>query len=199
LLVLAFARPYFATHDPAAASSARKSVVVLIDNSLSMRSGDRFDRAKAQAASLLGTLRSSDSCFLVAFSDTSSVLNQPHTDRKALASLIEGLKPSFRRTDFGQALKLGGQLLSSTPNEIQEIHVISDFQQSGWNQEAAGVTVPERVKIVPHRIEDSGRGNASVARVEIVETGQRGQTAIKVAARVTSSEKLSAPITLQVN
>jgi len=199
LLVLAFARPYFATHDPAAASSARKSVVLLLDNSLSMRSGDRLDRAKAEALKVLGTLRDSDSCFVVSFSDTSAALNQPHAERKVLASLIQELRPSFRRTDFAQALKLGSQLLGSTPNEVQEIHLISDFQQSGWNQEAAGVAIPERVKIVPHRIESSAKGNASVTRVEIAETAAGGQTAIKVAARVASSEKLSAPITLQVN
>ena len=199
LLVLAFARPYLATHDPVAASSARKSVVVLLDNSLSMRSGGRMDRAKAEAIKVLGTLRDSDSWFVVAFSDTSSVLNQPHAERKTLVSLVQDLKPSFRRTDFGQALKMGAQLLGSAPNEIQEIHLVSDFQQSGWNQEAAAVTIPERVKIVPHRIEGSGEGNASVAHLEIAEDGAHGQTEVKVAARIASSEKLSAPITLQVN
>ncbi len=199
LLVLAFARPYLATHDPAAASSARRSVVVLLDNSLSMRSGGRMDRAKAEAVKVLGTLRDSDSCFVVAFSDTSSVLNQPHAERTTLVSLVQDLKASFRRTDFGQALKMGAQLLGSTPNEIQEIHLVSDFQQSGWNQEAAPVAIPERVKIVPHRIEGSGGGNASVVHLEIAEAGAHGQTDIKVAARVASSEKLSAPITLQVN
>jgi len=200
LLVLAFARPYFATHDPAAATSARKSVVVLLDNSLSMRSGDRLNRAKTEAVNVLGTLRDSDSCFLVAFSDTAAVLNQPHTERKALISVVQDVRPSFRRTDFAQALKLSSQLLSATPNEIQEIHLISDFQQSGWNQESAGLAIPEKVKVVPHRIGDERAGdNASVTRVEIAETGERGQTAIKVAARVASNQKLSAPVTLKVN
>ncbi len=199
LVVLAFARPFFATHDPAAAVSPRKSVVVLLDNSLSMRAGDRFERAKAEAANILGTLRDRDSCFVVAFSDTSSVLNQRHTERKALTSYIRDLKPSFRRTDFGQALKLGSQLLSSAPNEVQEIHLISDFQQSGWNQKAAVVSVPEKVKIVPHKIEGQAGGNVSISHLEIAENDGRGQTEMKVAARVTSSDKRSAPITLEVN
>lgn len=199
LVVLAFTRPYFATHDPAIASSARKSVVVLLDNSLSMRAGDRFDRAKAQAIDLLGGLRDTDSCFVVAFSDTSSVLNQPRTERKALISLVQNLKPSFRRTDFGQALKLGSQLLSSTPNQIQEIHLISDFQQSGWSQEAATVAIPDKVKIIAHRVEGPVQGNVSVTHVEVAETGDHGQPEIKVAARVVSSDKRSVPVTLEVN
>jgi hypothetical protein len=199
LLVLAFARPYLATHDPVVASAGRKSVVVLLDNSLSMRSAGRMGRAKSEALKVLGTIRDADSCFVVAFSDTSSVLNQPHAERKTLVSAVQDLEPSFRGTDFGQALKIGAQLLGSTPNEIQEIHLISDFQQSGWDQEAAVVAIPETVKIIPHRIEGSGGGNASVARLEIAETGERGQTEVKVAARVASSEKLSTPIALEVN
>ncbi|MFB3903020.1 MAG: VWA domain-containing protein [Acidobacteriota bacterium] len=199
LLVLAFSRPYVATDDPVAGSSARKSVVILLDNSFSMRAGDRFERAKAEALRVLGTLRNDDSCVLVAFSDTSAVLNEPHSERKGLVTLIQELKPSFRPTDFGQAIKLAGQLLSSVPNETQEIHLVSDFQQSGWKQEAAAVALPEKVKIVPHRIDGQENGNNAVTRVEVAETGARGQVEIKVAARIASSQKLSAPITVRVN
>ncbi|RPI24604.1 MAG: VWA domain-containing protein [Acidobacteria bacterium] len=199
LLVLAFARPYFATQDPVVASSGRKSVVLLIDNSLSMRSGDTLEKAKTEALNILAKLRDGDSCHLVAFSDNSHVLSQPHSDRRTLSALIGDVRPSFRPTDFGQALRLGGQLLSSSPNDTQEIHLISDFQQTGWKQETAGIAIPKKVQVIAHNIGQAGNRNAAVARVEVSETGDRSQPKFKVAARIVSNEKASVPVRLEVN
>src|ERR1700674_101380 len=48
LLALAFARPFITSSTPASAGGS-KLVVLAVDNSFSMRQGDRLERAKAQA------------------------------------------------------------------------------------------------------------------------------------------------------
>ena len=52
LLALAFANP-FINSTGAAAAGGRKLVVLAIDNSFSMRQGDRLDRAKQEAVQAL--------------------------------------------------------------------------------------------------------------------------------------------------
>src|SRR5436189_1912936 len=85
LLVLAFARPFFTSRVPVPIQSSKdKSVVILLDNSFSMRFGDRFEKAKKQALQLVSGLSYGDSAQVVAFSDTSHVLNGPRAERGTL-------------------------------------------------------------------------------------------------------------------
>src|SRR6185436_16640363 len=60
LLALAFANPFINTSG-AAVAGGRKLVVLAIDNSYSMRQGDRFDRAKRDARQVLSSMNPADS------------------------------------------------------------------------------------------------------------------------------------------
>jgi len=187
LLVLAFARPFFTSRVPVPIQSLKdKSVVILLDNSFSMRFGDRFEQAKKQARQLVSSLGHGDSAQIVVFSDTSQVLNSPRMKRSALESLIGGLRPSYRKTNYAQALKLANQLLVSAPNEIQEIDWISDFQQSGWKDTQEEVTLGENIRIQTHDISGAEVGNAAVGQIQISEIPNQENPLVKVLAGVST-------------
>src|SRR5262245_12293320 len=148
LLVLVFARPFFTWKvSPPIQAFQPRSLIVLLDNSLSMRFADRFDKAKTQALQLVSGLAGRDSVQIVVFSDVSQTLNSPQTERGTIQTLIRGLQPSYRSTKYAQALKLASQLLASAPGEIREIHWISDFQHTGWNDAQQDLALDEEVKV----------------------------------------------------
>src|SRR5579871_6091697 len=67
LLALAFARPFIQSRLGVLAAGARKLTVVAIDQSFSMRQGDRLERAKREATQLLSGLRPEDKLEVLAF------------------------------------------------------------------------------------------------------------------------------------
>jgi uncharacterized membrane protein len=194
LLVLAFSRPYFTSKAAAPIqTSSNKSIVILLDNSFSLRSGDRFEKARDQAIKLVRSLDKGDTAQIVAFSDTAQVLNNPRSERGTLQALIHDLKPSFRKTHYAQALKLASQLLSSAPNELREIHWISDFQASGWNDSQGEITLGEGIKIQTYDVSASENGNAAVSQVQIHEIWKQENPLARVLARV-SAYNLRSPV-----
>src|SRR5579864_6426080 len=66
LLALAFADPFIRTNKPQAIQG-RKMMVAAIDDSFSMRQGDRLQRAKDQAISALRGLHADDRAQVIAF------------------------------------------------------------------------------------------------------------------------------------
>ena len=203
LLVLAFSRPYFTSKAAAPSqTSSNKSIVILLDNSFSLRSGDRFEKARDQAIKLVRSLDKGDTAQIVAFSDTAQVLNNPRSERGTLQALIHDLKPSFRKTHYAQALKLASQLLSSAPNELREIHWISDFQASGWNDSQGEITLGEGIKIQTYDVSASENGNAAVSQVQIHEIWKQENPLARVLARASAynlRSPVSATLKLELN
>src|SRR4051794_41210549 len=66
LLALAFANPFINTSG-AAAAGGKKLVVLAVDNSYSMRQGNRLDRAKQQAVEALSAVRGGGKGIAVGF------------------------------------------------------------------------------------------------------------------------------------
>ncbi|HPQ15584.1 MAG TPA: BatA and WFA domain-containing protein, partial [Bryobacteraceae bacterium] len=79
LLALAFANPYLRTSTPAGAASGGL-LVLAIDQSFSMREGDRLERAKREALARLEAGRRTQ---VIAFSNEAHLLNQPGADLAA--------------------------------------------------------------------------------------------------------------------
>src|SRR5689334_3738860 len=77
LLVMAFARPFFARHTAAVTTSGAKEVVVLLDRSASMAYGDRWSRAQSAARRMVRALSASDRATLILFDDDAQVASEP--------------------------------------------------------------------------------------------------------------------------
>ncbi len=168
LLVLAFARPLLT--DPNAfglSQSTARSLVILLDDSFSMRFGDRFERGQLQAQSILKGMASGDRVQTVLFSDSTRVLNQPQANPRQVQQLIDTLEPGFGGTDYGLALRLADRLLAGTPEGRREIHWISDFQESGWKPGAKNLALDEKVDIRAYPLARESGPNLSIRQVTV--------------------------------
>ncbi len=194
LLVLAFSRPFLTSKVAAPMQTAsQKSIILLIDISFSMHAGDRFQRAQEQAAKLINGLGNGDSAQIVSFSDTAQALNSPHLEKSTLQAIVKNLRPSYRKTRYAQALKLANQLLASAPNELREVHWISDFQQSGWTTNQEDVVLDQKIQLQAYDVSGNQTGNTAVSHVQIKETQNQESLLAKVSARINAHD-LKAPV-----
>jgi hypothetical protein len=100
LVALAFARPYFPwMTGPLGGSGSERYGVILLDNSLSMQYGDRWERAMAAAREAIAGFRDGDEAQIVTFSSEFQVLNLATADKSELrAALEKGAAPSAATT-----------------------------------------------------------------------------------------------------
>ncbi len=188
LLILAFSRPFLVSKVAAPLhSSSDRSAVILLDNSFSMQFGNRFENAKNRALQVLDGLTGADTVQIVAYSDTTTVLNNLQTDRLALRALVQSLRSSHRKTNHLGALKLAQQLLASAPNDRLEIHWISDFQQTGWPESAEEITLMENVTIQPFDVAEDSAGNLSVNQLRLNQVVENESPLTRASVQVISS------------
>src|SRR5215470_5030459 len=97
LIVLAFAHPYISQ---AILPSQRSGEVAIlaIDNSLSMRTGDRLAQAKQGAKSFIGGLTPGHRAQVVAFGQRVQVMSEMTDDRSTLNAGVDAIEPSDSRT-----------------------------------------------------------------------------------------------------
>ena len=113
LLVAAFLRPY-RPEPPGAQAAPRpgEAHIVLLDNSLSMAYGDRWERAKSEASAILRAVGAADRAAVVEFSDRAVVRVPLTADRTvALREVESGVEVSDRATNYEQALRAAERAL----------------------------------------------------------------------------------------
>src|SRR3990172_7332461 len=117
LITLAFARLYFpSANRPLAAGGGEKHLVVLLDTSLSMQYGDRWQRALAAAREAVAGLRERDQAQIVTFASEFQVQNLPTSDKAALqAVLSKGISPTASPTSYAQAFPALDPITQHTP------------------------------------------------------------------------------------
>jgi hypothetical protein len=134
LLALAFMRPFWDRPQAAAApGQVTTAHVILLDNSMSMAYGDRWERARKAAADIAEKAKPGDKVSLLEFSDQTHVLTMPSTDFSAvLYQINSGAELTDRSTRYSQALRIAERSALDAGSGRRVIHLISDFQQSGW-------------------------------------------------------------------
>jgi hypothetical protein len=146
-LCLAFADPY--VNRPALGASAAKRVVLVIDDSLSMRAGARLDDARHAALAVLDTLRSSDEAQVLALDSQVHVLTQPTRNAKELRAAVASVSPSDARGNFGL---LAGAMRGAAEHWRGpiELHLFSDMQQTNMPADFSELTLPAAVRLELH-------------------------------------------------
>jgi uncharacterized membrane protein len=163
-LVLAFAGPLLNDRVvPVTDANARLHAIV-IDRSLSMQHGERWQRALGEAERILGELRSSDRVMLaVAEGRRVSVLENsvPASQVGTIRGLLRGLKPGIERLDYGLAMSTADNWLGS-PRPPVVLHLISDLQQSAAPLRFSDLEPPPQTQLALHDV-----GNAAAENVFI--------------------------------
>jgi len=154
LLVLAFAGPLVSPDVvPERPSNARLHALVL-DGSLSMQHGDRWQRALDEAESIIDQARSGDRVMLVYASGRRiQVVHEAinASDAGTLRAQLRTLQPGVERLDYGMLMTTSKGWLGE-PRMPAQVHFISDLQQSASPLRFADLEPPANSELVLHDI-----------------------------------------------
>ncbi len=133
LLIGAFAQPtippgWAGTATPLAA----RSVLILLDRSLSVSGSSRWEAALDAAEERISALTRADEGLIVQFADSSEILSGWERDRAELRrTLHTRVSPSFEGTSYTEALRTAVDQFKSAHNPDREIYLITDLQSTG--------------------------------------------------------------------
>ena len=174
-LVLAFARPVIKGYlfKPIPSGQARSSVVIILDNTLSMASVDEngkfINQAKSIANGIASLLNESDEFALIRLSDMPDVSSDGFIhDVGYLKKLIEETSFVYSHKKITDAIALAGSVIENSRNLNREIYIISDFQKSEFASEIKKeFKLSPDVKVFLVNVGNFTKGNLSIDKVEI--------------------------------
>ena len=162
LLVLAFANPFI--NRTAAKMSSEKLLLLVIDNSFSMRAGTRLADARREALSVVASRRPTDKAQVMALGSQVQVLTQPSVDPGSLRAAIESLQPGDSRANYGELSRAVRSLADSVQTPI-ELHFFSDMQKSSMPPNFSELALPVNASLVLHPIVKESVANWTVESV----------------------------------
>jgi hypothetical protein len=161
LLIVAFANP-FVNRNPASLSSDRL-VLLVVDNSFSMRAGTRLADAKDAAMSVLagkGAARAQ----VAAFGSQLRLMTQPIEDQAALRAAVQAIQPGDGHGNFGELSRAVRAMAESVHTPI-ELHVFSDMQRGDLAASFQDMALPANVTLVTHAVVTKAQPNWTVESV----------------------------------
>ena len=151
LVVLAFANPFVRR---AAANANGRLMLIVLDNSFSMRAGTRFADAKQQALAALAAKPHSEKARIVALGGQVDLLTQPIDDDAQLRAALESIQPGDGHANFGE---LGRAVRALTNDPAPSISISSVTCSPAMPANFADMVFPGSVKLIVHSV-----GNGSV-------------------------------------
>lgn len=161
LLVLAFAGPYL---ERAAGAVPQRLLVLVIDQSFSMRFGTHLAQAKRAALEVLAGKRAQDRAQVLALGARVRVMTAPSRELGTLRDAIAALEPTDERGSFA-ALAGAVRSLGESEHLPIELHLFSDMQRSALASNLSEMTLPHTVTFVPHRIGEGAEPNWALESV----------------------------------
>ncbi len=187
LLAAAFMRPVLSrAPDAVAAGDGGTEVVVLLDRSLSMRYGTRFDSATAVVRRRIGALGRADRMTLVPFDDRAAAANDATADVVRLRAALDSVRPTDASTRLAPAVALARRIVASSTLPRKEVLVVSDFQRTAWDL-GDDVRMPPATTIVPVDVSRGDVVNRSVRAVEMRRDLSASNERVLVSARLVNS------------
>lgn len=163
LLVLAFASP-FIKRPPGFVAGGQKLLIIAVDNSYSMRMGDRLARAKSEAAKVLAGRNGRDQAQVLAVGSTVRAMTQTVTDSNELRAAVEAIQASDSRSSYGEFARALRALEQSARMPV-EAHLISDMQKSSLPPAFVDLRLGDKTKLVLHSVADKSLPNYAVESV----------------------------------
>lgn len=162
LLILAFANPFI---DRSSASMRSDRLLLLIvDNSFSMRAGSRLADARREALAVLDARRPADHAQIMALGSQLHVLTEPSIDPGTLRAAVDSIAPSDARGSFGE-LATAMRSLSESVHTPIELHLFSDMQRSAMAASFQEMVLPPSVSLVLHPVAKDPAPNWTVEGV----------------------------------
>ena len=174
VLVLAFSRPFFGKAAESSSAGRVRTVVLLLDRSMSMGYAGTWEAARDSARAVLSSLGADDQVSVVLF-DEEAELAQAWTNDKAVArTIVDATTPVARGTRFGAALRVARSALIGAPPGAPEFVIVTDLQRSGLAG-VAGLELPKGLPLRVVQVAAAARPNTSLRAVEArrIVDGQR--------------------------
>src|ERR1039457_6246133 len=160
---VAFAHP--SVREAAAPASRTGEVTVLaIDNSLSMRAGNRLDQAKQMARRMAAGLRAGQRAQVLAFGARLQVMSEVTDDHAPLNAAIDAIESSDARTSFAELARSLRSIAQSIHLPLA-VHLYSDMQQTGMPANFNDLRLNAAVRLEPHSLETNEAPNFTVENV----------------------------------
>jgi uncharacterized membrane protein len=180
LIALAFTRPYLESNQkPAAIGRAAAAHIILLDNSMSMGYQDRWQRAKSAAADIVRGSGQGDKFAVLEFSDRTNALIELTSNSAEAQSSIGAAQLTDQSTRYGQALRAAEKFILDSGTARRVIHLITDFQKSGWTSEKQDFRLSAGIELQPVDVGSDNYSNLTIRDVRIAETGLGGSMTIK--------------------
>jgi hypothetical protein len=162
LVILAFANPFINRN--AAAFASNRLVLLVIDNSFSMRAGTRLADARQAAMSVLagkGAARAQ----VAEFGSQLRLMTQAIEDQSALRAAVQAIQPGDGHGNFGELARAVRAMAESLHFPI-ELHLFSDMQRSELAPTFSDMALPDNVKLITHAVVTKGQPNWTVESVD---------------------------------
>ena len=180
LLAFAFARPYWQAKQASASANGPTQHVILLDRSYSMGYAGVFEKARAEALSVLAGLNASEPLAIVLFDGTADVavpmrdasgesLSNRDTARTVLnqatvsagpTNYLNALETGYRHVTAGLTLEDGLQ-----PRVI--FHIISDFKKNGLPTTVSEWKLPAFVEVDTISVGDDSLKNVGITDIGV--------------------------------
>ena len=169
-LLFAFLRPVLPRFGSNAGAKSDRTVILMLDRSLSMEHLDggvsARQRATTEAGKILGTLGPDDSVNIVLAAQTPvASFNESSKNYGEAQRFIEALKPGLGRADFSLANATAARLLTKATART-EIYYLSDFQRKTWAA-VDFTTLPTKARIFFVDTAPGARGNHALLGASI--------------------------------
>ena len=148
LIVLAFANPFVRR---AAAGANDRLLVIVLDNSFSMRAGARFAEAKQQALATLAAKPNAQKAQIMALGGQLEVLTQPIAEEAQLHAALESIEPGDGHANFGDLGRAIRTMSESNPG-LMDLHLFSDMQRTAMPGNFADMVFPPAVRLTLHPV-----------------------------------------------
>jgi hypothetical protein len=162
LLIIAFANPFINRN--AAALAANRLVLLVIDNSFSMRAGTRLADAKDQAMRVVagkGAARAQ----VAAFGSRLQLMTQSIEDQSALRAAVQAIQPGDGHSNFGELARAVRALAESVRTPV-ELHLFSDMQRNDMAANFSDMALPANVQLLMHAVVAKPQPNWTVESVD---------------------------------
>ena len=164
LLALAFSRPYIHSNAMAGAASGA-NIVFALDNSFSMRQGDRFARAKQAALAAVNAMRDGDHGQVITFGGPARLVTDMITDKQALRAALTGIEVGEDASSYAELSRALRSAADSFKTSITA-EVFTDAQKSSMPASFGDLRLADGTKFNFHGFADQPIPNWTVESVD---------------------------------
>jgi hypothetical protein len=193
-IVFAFTEPALPWRTPPLEVRDRTLHVIVLDTSLSMQQGQRWQQAVQRAQTLIEALRPADQGVLVAADSRIRVARGPvdGNAKQELRAALTGMQPAFARLDYGMLMTSATSFMGTQlPRTV--LHLVTDLQQSASPLRFADLEPPPGVQL---DIIDVGEPAASNRFVQALATSVQDSNALEVRVNGSGTERRDLILTI---